>query len=279
MKAKTINENMSEKANIKLSVYSGDVYTHYHSFLELVYVLEGSALHIFNETQKQIISKGDYFIIDYKTNHSYKSIDSSKFTVINCLFLPSFMDRSLTYCKDFQTLLRHYMLRINNGHSKIHLTDRIFKDEYEKILTILNLMLEEYNDKKLGYLEILRLKLIEILVMTARKVSDCDNEDIISKIIKKMYKEYNQNLSLGSCAKKFNYSLPYISKLFKEKTGMNFRDYLKKIRMDEACRLLVNTDEKIQSIANSVGYSDVDFFSKIFKENTGTTPGAFRKKI
>lgn len=277
---RTIDENMSEKNNIKITICDAkQTFTHYHKFLELAYVLKGRAFHTFNETEKQIISEGDFFIIDYKTNHSYESVDDCDFSIINCLFMPDFVDKSLVYCKSFQTLLRHYLININKGKSDVVMVDRIFFDSDGKVLEILKQMTYEYEEKNIGYLEILRLKLIEIFVITARMQSIVNNEDVVSEIVEKMYKEYHKNITLGMYSKEINYSLPYISKLFKEKTGMNFRDYLKKIRIEEACRLLVNSDEKIQNICESVGYCDVDFFSKVFKENMGITPGAFRKKF
>lgn len=280
MDLKFFDENMSEKNNIKIMVHSSkSVATHYHKFLELVYVLKGSAVHIFNETEKQIISEGDFFIIDYKTNHSYKSVGNRNFSVINCLFLPSFIDKSLIYCRDFQTLLRHYLLGIGNEYSKIHLTDRIFCDCNGKIKEILSQMLKEYETENMGYLEILRLKLMEILIETARMQSFSKSTDVIFDITERMHREYNKSITLGMYAKEFNYSLPYLSRLFTEKTGLHFKNYLKKIRIDEACRLLINTNEKIHIVSDLVGYNDVDFFSKIFKESTGLAPGAFRKKF
>ena len=137
-------------------------------------------------------------------------------------------------------------------------------------------MLTEYEQKDISWLEMLRTKMIDLLILTARKISYIEPQDVVSFIIAQIHKNYNQNLTLNSIADDINYSLPYISKLFKEKTGISFRLYLQKTRIEEACRLLSNTDEKIFSIAKMVGYSDVDFFSKIFKEHMGITPQQFR---
>lgn len=136
-------------------------------------------------------------------------------------------------------------------------------------------MLTEYEQKDISWNEMLRTKMIDLLIWTARKISHIEPQDVVSVIIAKIHKNYNQNLTLKDIAGDINYSLPYISKLFKEKTGITFRLYLQKTRIEEACRLLSNTDEKIFSISKMVGYSDVDFFSKIFKEHMGTTPQQF----
>lgn len=249
---------------------------HSHDFLELAYVLHGSAVHRFNESDKEIISEGDYFIIDYRTAHGYQSVKHCDFAVINCLFLPQFVDKSLSYCRDFQTLLRHYLIQINGEYSRLSLANRIFHDEDGKILDILRQMLCEYDKKCMGWSEVMRSKMIEVLILTARKLAYDGPQDIVSNIMLRVHESYNRNLTLSAIAAEMNYSLPYLSKLFKEKTGMTFRAYLQKTRMDEACRLLANTNEKILSIAKIVGYCDVDFFSRVFKASTGTTPQQFR---
>lgn len=269
--------NYFNENNINIHICSNRLgKPHSHDFLELAYVLHGNAVHRFNKSEEEIITKGDYFIIDYGTLHSYQSVEHCDFAVINCLFLPQFVDTSLAYCRDFQTLLRHYLIQIGGEYSRPSLANRIFHDDDGKILDILRQMLCEYKEKHMGWSEVMRSKMIEVLILTARKLAFEEPQDIVSTIMLQVHRKYNRNLTLGTLAAEMNYSLPYLSKLFKEKTGMTFRTYLQKTRIDEACRLLANTDEKISSIAKAVGYADVDFFSKIFKTSTGTTPQQFR---
>ena len=68
--------------------------SHSHDFLELAYVVKGKAVHILNDAES-IISEGDYFILDYNSQHSYYSVNGCEFAVINCLFKPEFIDKSL----------------------------------------------------------------------------------------------------------------------------------------------------------------------------------------
>lgn len=254
-------------------------YAHVHDYLELAYVLHGSAVHKINEAAGEIISEGDYFIIDYNTIHSYISIENRDFSVINCLFRPQLVDKSLAYCKEFSTLLRHYMIQINGEDSEINIANHIFHDDDGRILHILNEMLAEYRDMNIGWIEILRSKLIELLVFTARKVACSKPRGIVPEIINKIHANYAKNLTLGEIAEEMHYSLPYISKLFKEKTGLTFRAYVQKIRIEEACRLLAGTDEKISCISIMVGYADTDFFCRLFKSEQGVTPKSFRAAV
>ena len=273
-------EKSLEKCSISFNVCLDRISEpHTHDFLELAYVLHGTAMHKFNGTDEKLITKGDYFIIDYRTMHSYKSIDGGDLAVMNCFFLPQFVDKSLSYCKDFQTLLQHYLIHIGSNDIQFNISDCIFHDSNGKILELLKEMIEEHKEKNIGWFEILRTKMIDLLILTARKISCNTPKDIVSNVIEQIHQNYAKNLMLKDIADEFNYSLPYLSKLFKDKTMLTFQLYLQKTRINEACRLLANTDEKVQTIAKMVGYSDIIFFSKLFKKYNGVTPKQFRQQM
>lgn len=252
---------------------------HKHAFLELAYVIEGTAVHKINGGNDTVIKAGDYFIIDYNTEHEYYA-KTENFGVINCLFLPRLIDKTLMYCKDFQTLLQHYLIKINALDMGFSPADHIFHDEDGKILGILEEMLEEYENKENNYIELLRSDLIRLLIHTARKIPSYDAKgDIIQVITNTILKRYNEAVTLSDIGSSVGYSLPYLSKKFKERTGVSFQSYLKRVRVNEACRLLANTDKKIEEVANLVGYYDTDCFRKAFREIVQCTPVEFRKKI
>ena len=60
---------------------------------------------------------------------------------------------------------------------------------------------------------------------------------------------------------------------------MTYREYVTRVRINEACRLLANTDKKITEIAAIVGYTDADFFYRVFKNRTGHTPMQLRRAV
>ncbi|WP_338552397.1 helix-turn-helix domain-containing protein [Paenibacillus sp. KS-LC4] len=85
------------------------------------------------------------------------------------------------------------------------------------------------------------------------------------------------DLSLNHLSDRFQISGKYASYLFKLEYDMKFVDFLVQLRMQQAERLLVNTDETIQGIALQVGYANSITFGRVFKRVTGVTPGEFRK--
>ena len=71
----------------------------------------------------------------------------------------------------------------------------------------------------------------------------------------------------------------YLSRVFKEKSGTSFMEYLTSLRMEEAMRLLKDPTNKIYEIAEMVGYGSWKHFSKTFKDTTGLTPADYRKNL
>lgn len=90
-------------------------------------------------------------------------------------------------------------------------------------------------------------------------------------------KNYAQKLSLEEIGKMVCLNPVYLSTLFKNQTGMTITNYMIKVRMEEAKRLLRETHMSVSSIAGKVGYTDTKFFSKTFTKTVGIKPVEYRK--
>lgn len=90
-------------------------------------------------------------------------------------------------------------------------------------------------------------------------------------------RNYYEDLSLQSISEKFHFSYSYLSTIFTEKYGINFTKYLKKVRIQHAKRLLTETTDPLSEICSQVGYTDLGYFSRVFKEETGMSPSHYRK--
>ena len=85
-------------------------------------------------------------------------------------------------------------------------------------------------------------------------------------------------LSLNLVAEKVFLSPQYLSKVFKEHTGMNFSAYVTNLRMEKAAKMLLSGNVSIENIAGMVGYNTTHYFIKKFKEKYGVTPKVYRTK-
>jgi len=83
---------------------------------------------------------------------------------------------------------------------------------------------------------------------------------------------------LNCISEQFFINPAYLSRIFKNEIGQNFNDFLSKIRMDAAAKLLGQEDLKMSNISEMIGYENVNYFLKKFKEYFNCTPTEFRKK-
>lgn len=89
---------------------------------------------------------------------------------------------------------------------------------------------------------------------------------------------YKNTLSTGKLAQTFFISEAYLSRLFRQSFALTVTAYLHQTRINHAKQLLKTTTASVSSIALNVGYTDLNYFSRIFKNQTGLTPSAFRNQ-
>lgn len=94
----------------------------------------------------------------------------------------------------------------------------------------------------------------------------------VRKAIGYMEEHYSQPLTLTDVAGHVSLSSEYLSRIFKEETGVKFVVYLNNLRLKHALRLLENTNLKVYEVAEQVGYSNLSYFSTVFKKNFGQNP-------
>lgn len=103
-------------------------------------------------------------------------------------------------------------------------------------------------------------------------------KDTITEIKKYISDNFNKEIGLAEISSRFYMNPSYLSQLFKEKTGETFLNYIMKIRINKAKELLQNTDMKIYEICEYVGYSDTNYFSKLFEKLEGCRPSEYKKR-
>jgi YesN/AraC family two-component response regulator len=101
----------------------------------------------------------------------------------------------------------------------------------------------------------------------------------IKKVLQHMSNHYHKPLTVQQMADMVNLSKMYFGNLFKQETGMTFRTFLTLIRMNKAEEMLYSGEYKIHEVADACGFSDVFYFSRIFKKHRGIAPSdAIRKR-
>lgn len=99
----------------------------------------------------------------------------------------------------------------------------------------------------------------------------------IRPILDYIRSNYNRDILLSSVARRFYFSQGHLSRIIKETMGLSYTEYVTRLRMERAMKLLRTTRASIGEIGAEVGYKDANYFSKVFKKATGQTPQGFRQ--
>ncbi len=101
----------------------------------------------------------------------------------------------------------------------------------------------------------------------------------VQRAITQIDADITSDLSLKKIAEVLKINPSYLSTLFKKETGVTLTDFVNKKRIEKAKQLLKTTNLQIQTIAQSCGMLDVNYFTKVFKKHTNQTPKEYRANI
>lgn len=107
--------------------------------------------------------------------------------------------------------------------------------------------------------------------------TNLDTDTVIHIIHDYIDKNYSQNIKISMFSDKYFFSKEYLTRQFKAKYHCGIYEYVLQVRMERARELLLNPEIKIQDIAQRIGYTDNNYFSKAFRTYYGVSPSAFRQ--
>lgn len=104
-----------------------------------------------------------------------------------------------------------------------------------------------------------------------------ENSRIVRDAMNYISAHFSEAVTLQDVAEHLHLNPSYFSRIFKRSSGSTFKEYLTKVRVEEAKRLLRNTDYPLLDIAIGVGFDNQSYFTSVFKRLTGLTPKQYRK--
>ncbi|QGH36239.1 helix-turn-helix domain-containing protein [Gracilibacillus salitolerans] len=191
------------------------------------------------------------------------------------------------------SLVDHYLETVNSCSEGDHLKIRGYMREFiisiKKRLTSqdnLNEKWSEYSEGLIDELLTTRIPdlsnfLLEFCMTTVDHVlegSSCACYDIINKCKDMMEQKYSTSISLKELAQLNGVSPAYLSKIFKQETGMNYKDYLQQIRIKNAKLLLKQSNLTIDQVAMKIGFQQPNYFINLFKKQEKITPKQYQMK-
>ncbi|MDQ6422844.1 AraC family transcriptional regulator [Paenibacillus sp. LHD-117] len=247
---------------------------HMHEMYELYYLYEGERLYFIRD-RSYLILPGDLVLINRRDLHA--TSDSGDFgharVVVNFsdLFLEGAMQEAPFLLDAF-----------TNGSPVL----RLDLPTRRAVEHILGKMTAEVKEHSLGQSFALRHFLIELLLYAARfarvhpatpldHVSPLHRK--ISSIVRHINTSYTDEIRLEELARRFEISPAYLSRMFKEVTGFSLVSYINFVRIQAAQRLLAESNEKVITIAEQVGFGSLVQFGRAFRQIAKTTPLRYRQ--
>ena len=123
-------------------------------------------------------------------------------------------------------------------------------------------------------LEVFAQALFDATAALLQRAADAD--DIIARVTAYIQANFRENIDRDDVAAVAYITPNYLSKQFRSKMGMNLREYINQIRVEEAKRLLLSTNLPVSEVAGMAGYENISYFSTVFRKRTGMSPVDWR---
>jgi AraC family transcriptional regulator, transcriptional activator of pobA len=255
---------------------------HWHENIEIIYMLKGHA--IFNIGNKSIDTlPGDMLFVNSGLLHSGYSIDN---TYVE--FYALVLNKSLLMNQSPDTHYMKYIAPFING--KLLFPDKVDSSlpHYKSIKNSIDAVLQEFSTKLPGFELSIKAHLHLLLISVFRNHSfniadERDRESYVRDIarFKELFtyveKHFSEKISLDTAARLVNLSPHHFCKTFKKITGRTFVDFLNLYRVNAAEELLRKTTFPITEISERVGFCNINYFDKIFKQYKRYSPSKCRK--
>lgn len=234
---------------------------HLHREIEIIALYDGRAT-LTVDGQSYEMEAGDFLLVAPYCIHSYtadEDVEVGKF-----IFAPDLlaeMERVFDDRYPLCPIIRRGQAETAGLH---HLSEEIL----EKYMQVSPPMQK-------AYLTLLTGKLLDLCELRKRPVQ---NTDTMEQVFDYCRRHFREKLTRRTVAQALHISESHLSHLFCCKLKINFCQYLNNLRINEACRLLTQTDKSVIDIGEESGFSSLRSFNRVFVKHCGVTPSAYRKR-
>ncbi|WP_127579885.1 AraC family transcriptional regulator [Paenibacillus koleovorans] len=260
---------------------------HSHEFIEFVYVLGGRGVHTYQGSVHPL-SAGDVFIIEPHAEHGYESERDNPLLVYNVLFQPSVLAAELELLSKVNAFVDFFYLEpFNRKYANFSSQLNLKYEEQAEMSLRLERMLKEFSAKRSGYQLVIKTILLDMLIMLSRTWDERDRranltledaDETMVQVCRYIEQHHARAIPLKEVSQLCGMSQSSFSTKFKQKTGKTFIEYRNSARLRMAARLMLDSKEKVFLIAQQVGFDDLSFFNKLFKQEFGMSPKQYRNR-
>lgn len=262
--------------SIEQSVYRiGSYHYNWHREMELLLMLRGE-MEVCSQAAIRVLKEDDLILINPNSGHATFSLEPESIAMVlhvDPRFYSRYYDDAEKFrflvCSDRQSrngdsfcTVRRYLAQIAENLRGDDLGRRLAIDS--AFYGLMQLLMEVFPPER---------------VTAASFQADEKKQEALTAVLKYIQKNYRSKISLDSLADSVGYNASYLSQLFKTNLGINFYDYLTRIRLREATRRLSQTDDKILDIALEYGFSNLKSFNNVFRKVFRKSPSEYRSLL
>lgn len=257
----------------KISVPAFEFKWHYHPEYELTYILKGNGYRVVGNSHEQFCT-GDLVLLGSKLPHTWwgKNEDGSPSEAIVIQFSSAFIEPFLKLnegqaIKDLLAQAAKGIRFESDGLFVQKLGSLGQTKELESVLALLSLLQD------------LTTKPANILCPDSyHNVISKKFETRINKVCTYIQNHYAESMSLKQVSDLVFMSESNFCKFFKKATSTTFSDYLNDLRINEACHLLLSSEDNVSKIAHDCGFESLSYFNRVFLKKKQVTPSGFRNQ-
>ena len=260
---------------------------HSHDFYELVYVRRGQGAHAI-EGRAYPIQAGDVYVISPDERHSYAPTEGGSLVIVNVLWMPSLVEELLradAALSDAESLayIEPFLRGTARFARRLHLSGRMAY----RVELLLDEMRHERQSSAPGSHLLLRHLFCALLVLLSRAweaeaprenaTNPAPQQAGVARAIEYIEVNFAAPIRVSDIAAHAAMSESRLAHIFKAQTGRGLIEYLHELRIARACAALLHNNAPVHQIADTVGYTDLRFFHRLFRRHTGCNPTQYRR--
>jgi len=256
---------ISREYDSKISIFSAInnfCEPHFHSNIELVYVIEGKSSVNINGHIKTL-TRGCISIANSYDIHSYSNVENSH-TIV--MIIPIELVNSYTAMTRLKVFATSFIEECENNRQIYYILEQLLNSQ--------NINNELISKGCAYYILGIILSCIELVDKPA-----VNSTDLARKILVYLQQNYLNVLSIETLAKHFGYNKDYLSKFFNSYLGCGFNSYINALRSRHAAQLISNGNTDLTDIAFMSGFGNYRTFNRAFNQAYGMTPSDYKKMI
>ena len=258
------------------------VKSHWHYFVEIIYMIEGTAF-VENNQQEYYVSEGDLVLFHAGDVHAIYAASHipPKYLVLkfdsNRLFINS------NYTPKLSAILQYAR---KSGQADILLPAQVLfglpiRERFETCIREINQKEYGYDVRIHGEISSLLIEIIRIWQNNGFQIRELfpicsETESSIHNITEYIDKHSHETMKVEDLATMCHLSYSHFAKCFKELYGRSCKDYIELIKIEKGEELLLFTDSSLSEISQETGFSDCSHFIKTFRKWKKITPGQYR---